>query len=418
VERDQFEEVRTHRSRLGQVTFIGITGSCGKTTTKDLAAGLLSERLRGSANPGSGNCGADLVRHLLQIEPTDDYCIQELGAWGSGTLDAGLELIQPRVGVVLNIRRDHYSAFRGLEHTQAEKAKLIEYLPANGTAILNADDPYVSAMRHRTRARVVTFGSHPDADFRVQHVRSSWPDRLSFELRAESTEHVVRTQLVGDHLVGSAAAAIALAHTMGIPIGLAVERIAHLPPTARRMSSSLTESGIAFVRDDFKAASDSLDDVLAFFAAARAARKIAIVGRIADHPGRSRPFYTSFARAALNVVDLLVFVGERPAALWPTVDRLSRDFPDQFARTRTRLVIFPTVREANDFLRSELRAGDLVVLKGSGPSDHLERIVLGYQTTVRCWRAQCGLVIACDACELLPSPADLKDGLPAQIAAL
>ena len=210
----------------------------------------------------------------------------------------------------------------------------------------------------------------------------------------------------------TAAAAIVLAHAPGLPIDPAVERIAQLPPTARRMSETVTQSGITFIRDDFKATSDSLDDILRFLATARAARKIAVVGRISDHPGRSRPFYTSFARAALSVVDLLVFVGERPAALWSDTGRVARDFAEEFARTRARMEVFPTVRSASDFLRAELRAGDLVVLKGSGPSDHLERIVLEHQSTVRCWRAQCGLVLACDSCGLLACSADLNDALP------
>jgi UDP-N-acetylmuramoyl-tripeptide--D-alanyl-D-alanine ligase len=400
------------------VTFIGVTGSCGKTTTKDLAAGMLRPSLRGSANPGSGNCGVELVQHLLRVELTDDYCIQELGAWGRGTLDLGLELVQPRIGVVLNIRHDHYSAFRALEETQAEKGKMVACLPADGTAILNADDPAVRAMRDRTRARVVTFGCSPTADFRAERVRGSWPDRVAFELSAGAHRYAVRTQLLGEHLVGSALAAIAIAHTMGVPIDVAVERLAQLPPTERRMSSVTTQSGIAFIRDDFKAPSDSLDEILRFLAAARATRKIVVVGRISDHPGRSRSFYTSFAQRALKAVDLLVFVGERPEELWGGARRLTSDFLAEFGPHRARMKIFATVRAASEFLRDELRAGDLVLLKGSGPSDHLERIVLEQQMTVRCWRAHCGLVLACDSCDLLTSPAALNDRLPTQTAAL
>lgn len=409
---------RDHRARLAGVTFIGITGSCGKTTTKDLAAGLLAGTLRGSANPGSGNCGADLVRHVLGVHSDDDYCLQELGAWGPGTLDAGLDLIQPRVGVVLNIRRDHYSAFHGLEHTQAEKQKLIERLPADGTAILNADDPHVRAMRAHTRASVVTFGAHPTADFRVSHVRASWPDTLAFELAAWGAGYEVRTRLFGEHLAGSAAAALAIAHTMGVPLDVAVDRLATLPPTERRMSALTTADGVSFVRDDFKATSDSLDELLTFLARARAVRKIVIVGQISDHPGRSRPFYTAFARAAAPLVDRLVFVGDRAAALWDGPRRSTLDAALTPGEGSGRIAIFNTVRDATQHLRGEWRAGDLVVLKGSGPSDHLERILLDGRAPVQCWRAHCGRVVACESCEWLSSPADLDAPVPARIAAL
>lgn len=403
---------RAHRARLDTVRFVAITGSCGKTTTKDLATGLASPSLRGTGNPGSGNCGADVVRHVLQVEPADAFCIQELGAWGPGTLDAGLELIRPHIGVVLNVRRDHYSGFRGLDGTQAEKAKVVACLPENGTAILNADDPYVAAMRSCTRARVITFGLGDAAQFRAENVHGTWPDRLSFTLRFEHTRRLVRTQLLGEHLAGSALAALAIAHVLGVPLDTAIDRLASLPPTPRRMSPSCTPGGIAVVRDDFKAASDSLGEVLRFVATARARRKVLVVGHVSDYPGRSRPVYEAFATSAVEAVDLLVFVGDRPEALWGGARRGADGFLDGLAGARARLALFATVRDASRFLQDELRPGDLLVLKGSGATDHLERIVLSHETPVGCWRTHCGLVTACDACPQLGEPAASGDALP------
>ena len=403
---------RAHRSELSRVTFVGITGSCGKTTTKDLATGLVAGVRTGTGSPGSENCGSALVQNVLGVRPEHDFFIQELGAWGPGTLDAGLEILRPDVGVVLNVRRDHHSQFHDLAHTQAEKAKVITWLPPTGTAILNADDPRVWAMRDRTRARVLGFGAHPCAELRVEEVRSRWPERLAFDLWAGGVRRRVQTQLLGAHLAGSAVAAIAIAHVLGMAIDDAIERIATLPPTLRRMSSVATGSGITVIRDDFKAASDSLDETLRFLEEARAERKVAVIGRISDHPGRSRAVYTTFAQAAAAVVDLLVFVGERPESLWGGARRASPDFLAELSGGRARVELFPTVREASRFLRGELRGGDLVMLKGSGPSDHLERIFLEHQTVVQCWRASCGLVLACDACERLGVAAEPLDPLP------
>ena len=101
-------------------------------------------------------------------------------------------LIRPDVGVVLNVRRDHYSSFAGLTRTQAEKSKVVACLPAHGTAILNADDALVLDMRHRTRAAVVTFGRHHDADFSARDISANWPDRLRFTLLANGQRHDVR----------------------------------------------------------------------------------------------------------------------------------------------------------------------------------------------------------------------------------
>lgn len=409
-------DVRTARERraaLNGIPFVGITGSCGKTTTKDLAAGLLAPNLTGFVNPGSGNCGADLIRNLMRAESHHRFFLQELGAWGPGTLDAGLDLVRPDVGVVLNVRRDHYSQFHGLDHTQAEKAKLVECLPPTGTAILNADDDRVWAMRARTRARVLSFGAHARADLRFGAVRSAWPDRLSFDLWFHGARHRVRTQLIGEHLVGSGVAAIAIAHALGVSIDAAVERIACLPPTERRMSCVTTESGITVVRDDFKAPSDSLAEMTRFLDQARAERKVAVIGGISDYPGRSRPIYTRLAQKASSIVDLLVFVGERPENLWGGARRDTPDFLAELSGGKARVRLFATVQDASRFLRSELRSGDLVVLKGSGPSDHLERILLDHQTAVRCWRADCRLVLACDHCERLSQPAEVNEPRPA-----
>jgi UDP-N-acetylmuramoyl-tripeptide--D-alanyl-D-alanine ligase len=415
VDAGDVERAHAHRRQLDGVAFVAITGSCGKTTTKDLAAALLSSRLPGTSNPGSGNCGADVVRHVLTTERSHRYCIQELGAWGPGTLDAGLRLIQPRVGVVLNVRRDHYSGFRGLEHTCAEKAKVVACLPQDGLAILNADDAYVAGMRERTRARVLTFGRHHEADFHIENVCSAWPERLFFDLWFRGERHRVRTQLLGEHLAGSAVAAIALAWEFGISVEESAARIAEAPPTARRMSSHVIGSGIDVVRDDFKATSDSLGELLQFLESARAERKIVVIGQISDYPGRSRGVYTTFAHAAAKLAHLVVFVGERPEGLWGGSRRASGDFLAEFSELSSRIRVFETVRDASQFLRHELRQGDLVVLKGSGPSDHLERVVLQHHTSVQCWRAHCGLVVACDSCRLLTVAAEPGEPLQEEL---
>ena len=269
-------------------------------------------------------------------------------------------------------------------------------------------------MRAVTRARVLTFGTHREADLRASEVRSAWPDRLRFTLHANGTRIPVQTRLLGEHLVGSALAALGIAHALGIPLQGGDRAACRAAPVARRMSAHVTGAGVEVVRDDFKAASDSLDELLRFLAAARASRKILVVGRISDHPGRSRSVYTAFGRAAAAVADLLVFVGERPDALWGGDDRRrAAQLRDEFPGARARVAVFATVRDASRFLGGELRRGDLLVLKGSGASDHLERIVLERDASVQCWRAHCGLVVACDACAQLDRRAEPHDALPA-----
>jgi UDP-N-acetylmuramoyl-tripeptide--D-alanyl-D-alanine ligase len=388
--------LQAHRAACAAVTFVAITGSCGKSTTKHLAEALLADRLSGVASPGSENCGAPLVDNVLRTSPTHDYCLQEMGAWGPGTLDRGLELVRPAIGVVLNVRRDHFGAFGGLDATAAEKVKVVAGLPPSGTAILNADDPRVAAMRAATSARVLAFGRSRPADLRACDVTARWPDRLTFELAYEGTRRAVRTRLVGEAGLGSALAALAIALAMGVALDEAVARLAEVEPLPRRMSVVELPDGVTFVRDDFKASSDSIPEAFAFMSSARAARKIAVLGRISDHPGRSRPAYEACARAAIDVVDELMFAGERPHSLW-----CSGPTPWDGGSHRAKVSVLPTVQDAARDLGARLRAGDLVLLKASGRADHVERILHARTGEVACWQANCGRVTACEECELL-----------------
>lgn len=393
-------ETMRHRDQLTDVLFIAVTGSSGKSTATHLAATLLRTALRGAASPGSANCGRPLAANILGVSPSDDFYIQELGAWGPGTLDAGLRLVQPRIGVVLNIRRDHLSAYHGLDETQAEKAKVVASLPAEGTAVLNLDDARVGAMRAMTAAHVVTFGRRAGADFRADEVSARWPDRLRFRLTHGGTSHRVQTRLIGEQCLGSVLGAIAVATVAGVAMEVIVQQLTAIEPLPRRLSAVTVPGDVTFIRDDFKAPSDSLTDALEFMAAARAERKVGVVGRISDCPGRSRPTYTAFALAAMDVFDELLFVGERADSLW----RSGAKPWDAPAGTRARVTVLPTVTAAAQMLERTLRAGDLVLLKGSGPADHLERVLLQRTVGVRCWLPDCRRVTACDECPFLHRP--------------
>lgn len=390
---------------MDAVAIIGVTGSCGKTTTKDLIAHALSSRLHGAKSTGSSNCGPDVAADILRIAPTDDFYVQELGAWGPGTLDAGLDLLRPGIGVVTNFRNDHYSAFRGPRGAQAEKGKLIRALPPDGTAVLNWDDPLVRELVGDTRARVVSVGRHRQAAVRADDVASRWPQTLSFRVRCSSMERHVRTRLLGTHLLGSVLCAIGVGIAMGLTLTECVDALETAAPTPRRMSVALHPDGVTFVRDDFKAPADGVPDALRFLRDADVGRRIAVLGRISDYPGRSRAAYSDTARQALAAADLVIFVGDRAADLWgecgpddPVPDGVRAPSSNG---SRARMAVFRTVERAARFIRADLRSGDLVLLKASGTSDHLERIALDRFFPVSCWLEHCGRVVCCDDCDLV-----------------
>lgn len=438
-EADLRHRAARHRLALRDVVAVAVTGSCGKTTTTDLIAAVLSSRFHGSRSDGTWNCGLGVAGSLLAAGPGDDFFVQELGAWGPGTLDDGIELVRPDVTVVTNLRNDHYSSFRGPRGAQAEKGKLVAALGPGGTAVLNGDDPLVRELAGRTPARVLCFGRSSHADLRAWDVSARWPERLTFSAGFGGQTRRVQTRLPGEHLLGSALAALAVGSVFGLTLDEAASALEQAEPSPRRMSPVTLPDGVTFVRDDLKAPADSIPEVLAFMAEAEAGRKIGVLGRISDFPGRSRRCYTRIAWEAMAVLDLVVFVGRRAAELWgecrstaaadqqalrerlscapaATDHRAPRDpvslappaaVPDPRgpARAPGRMLVFERVREASDFLAGFLRRDDLVLLKGSGQADHLERVLLSRRHAVNCWLPSCGKKEPCDACSLLKVPA-------------
>jgi UDP-N-acetylmuramoyl-tripeptide--D-alanyl-D-alanine ligase len=413
------DEASLHRQTF-RGCVIGVTGSCGKTTTKDLITTILSSRYRGSASKGSLNCGGDLVRSVLAVHSNDEFVVQELGAWGPGTLDAGIELLRPNIAVVTNFRNDHFSAFHGPHGARAEKSKLVLSLPPEGTAVLNWDDPLVRDLASHTSAATLSFGRSPQAQLHASNVAARWPEPLSFQVTYRGHSVWVRTRLLAEHLLGSALAALAVGLLFDITLDEAAAALESASPTFRRMSPTPPIDGVTFIRDDYKAPVDSFPEVLAFMKNAVATRRLAVIGRIADFPGRSRRVYTQIAREALRVLDAVIFVGDRAAALWGVHDStaevdqcqlrrlLSPADDDGLAAPRQLgtgrvgdMLVFKTVREADLFLHTYLTRGDLVLLKGSGPADHLERLLLNRGGGVACWEASCGMVHCCDECGLL-----------------
>src|SRR5262245_4134019 len=166
-----------HRKRMHHVTFIGVTGSCGKTTTAQLIGAVLSSS--GQCRIGAGNNAHDaVIKTVKSVNASSKFCVQEVSGSRPGRIARHFRVLQPNIGIVTTIGSDHYTNYRSLQATAREKGRLVELLPRNGIAILNADDPSVLALASRTPAQVLTFGRSPDADLRATEISSVWPDRL------------------------------------------------------------------------------------------------------------------------------------------------------------------------------------------------------------------------------------------------
>ena len=382
-----------HRRRLGNTVFVGVTGSAGKTTAKDLIASILERHLsKGRKNPGSLNWPEDMVRVVLGTRRSDAYCVTEISAHGPGMMDLPLALVRPTVGVVTNIGSDHFSAFKSRDAIADEKSKLIRSLPRDGVAILSADDSRVLAMRSLFQGRTVTFGLAGEAMLRGDAIQSVWPDRLSLTATWNGESVRVQTQLCGTHWAPTVLAALATGVALGVPLTVAAEAVASVEPFEGRMAP-LVMDGITFIRDDWKAPLSTIKPAFDFMRQAIANRKVVVIGTISDYQGDSTRRYVEIAQLALAFSDCVVFVGPRASASL----RAKRDPKDE-------LQAFPSLRDASTYLSGYLRAGDLVLLKGSHKADHMHRLIVALTTDVQCWRSDCGRLQSCDTCDLLHVP--------------
>jgi aminoacyl-tRNA hydrolase len=393
---------------MRHTTFIGMTGSTGKTTVKDLVACILERHFKkGCKSIGNRNLAWEVARLVLRTRRSDAFCVTELAVTAPGSFDNVLPLVCPDVGVVTNIGDDHLFAFGNRDAIAREKGKLIRSLPRDGIAILNADDPRVLAMSPHCAGRVVTYGLGEGAHLRGEVIRSVWPDHLALRVTWQGESHTVQTQFCGTFWATAILAALATAVALGVPLALAAAAIADVEPFEARMAP-MDVNGVTFLRDDWKAPYWTLAPVFEFIRQARAKRKFIVIGTLSDYWGDSTARYAEAGRLALAAADGVIFVGSRAASGL----RARRNGKDA-------LWAFPSLLEASKFLADHLKPGDLVLLKGSNKADHMQRLILAQTTGVGCWRSDCGRNNFCIPCELLhvPSgPADAEMGAAASMA--
>ncbi|MEV4436375.1 UDP-N-acetylmuramoyl-tripeptide--D-alanyl-D-alanine ligase [Streptomyces sp. NPDC049555] len=362
--------------RLG-TTVVGLTGSAGKTSTKDLVAQLLQHAGPTVWTPGSLNNEIGLPLTALSADEETRHLVLEMGARGIGHIRYLAELTPPRIGVVLNVGTAHVGEFGGREQIAQAKGELVEALPAaeaGGVAVLNADDPLVRAMSSRTKARIVLFGEAPDAAVRAEDVRLDERGRPAFTLHTPTGCGEVTMQLYGEHHVSNALAAAAVAHELG----MSAEEIASVLGGAGQLSRwrmEVTEraDGVTIVNDAYNANPESMRAALRALAAmgeaarARGGRTWAVLGRMAELGGESLAEHDAVGRLAVRLnVSKLVAVGGREAA-WLQMGAYNEGSWGEES------VHVSDAQAAVDLLRSELRPGDVVLVKASR-SVGLERV--------------------------------------------
>lgn len=378
---------RVHRRYLHGVPFVGITGSCAKTTTKTLLAGILSERYRVAYNPGSKNRTEALAKTILRTKKKG-LCVQELGASGIGSLDAMVKLFKPTVAVITNIMRDHFSAYRSLEAIATEKSKLVAALSESQTAVLNADDPLVLKMGDNTKGKKLTYGFSERADLRAVGFNSPWPGHLNGNVIWQGRRYPVETRLLGEHWTPAVLAAMGAALSLGVTMAEIVTRLSCIEPPEGRYSTESLPNGAIMICDDFKSPMHSIQPALTFLQTAQATRKIIVIGHISDYSNSSSYGYKRVASQAIAVCDKVLFVNRFASTRLATLSQ----------RHRQRVHCFDHLEAVKDFLVDYLHPGDLALLKGIRKMDHFERLVMAFNDGVACWESKCGNQGPCWQC--------------------
>ncbi|HEY3736525.1 MAG TPA: UDP-N-acetylmuramoyl-tripeptide--D-alanyl-D-alanine ligase [Jatrophihabitans sp.] len=379
-------------------TIIGVTGSSGKTSTKDLVAHVLSTAGRTVAPAGSLNNELGFPSTVLRADEQTDFLVLELGARGVGHISHLTAIARPSIGVVLNVGSAHLGEFGSRDAIARAKGELVEALPQGGVAVLNADDRLVCAMEGRTSARVVTFGESRAADVRAENVALDDYGRARFTLAAGAETAPVTLHLVGEHHVSNALAAAAV----GLECGLGLTQIAAALSSATaesrwRMEVTERVDGVTVINDAYNANPESMRAALKTLATVQRARRAAVDGTVqrarrADDDaglarggrGGARSFavlgpmaelgdttpieHMDLGRFAVRLdISRVIAVGEaaRPIQHGATLEG-SWDGESSWV---------PDVDAAVAMLRAELRPGDVVLVKASRAAS-LERVAL------------------------------------------
>jgi UDP-N-acetylmuramoyl-tripeptide--D-alanyl-D-alanine ligase len=350
--------------RLPEVTVVGITGSSGKTSTKDLLAQLLAELGPTVAPPGSFNNELGHPYTVLRSTVDTRYLVLEKSSRGIGHIAWLTRIARPRIGVVLNVGSAHLGEFGSRENIARAKGELVEALPADGVAVLNADDPLVLAMASRTQSRVVTVGESPDADVRAVDVHLDPLGTASYRLVTAAGSTLITLAVHGAHQVGNSLAAAAVALELGMPLPEVAAGLGRAKALSRwRMEVTERADGVLVVNDAYNANPESMAAALrALTTMSRGRRSWAVLGAMGELGETADEEHRRIGALTAELgVDRVVVVG-------PEARPLHAAAPDGSVHV-------PDVTAAVALLRAELRPEDVVLVKASRAAG-LERVAL------------------------------------------
>ena len=340
------------RKRWGR-DVIGLTGSAGKTSTKDIIAELLAVRLHAGKTVGNFNNHVGVPLSILRLPADADVAVLEIGMNHAGEIRELCRIAQPRIGVVTNVGYAHIEAFDSIEGVAAAKRELIECLPPDGIAVLNADDARVAAFRSFHQGRVITYGITQPADVRAEDVEFLAEGGVRFRIGA--TEF--KAALLGRHGILNILAGVAVAGLCGIEPSQLTAVVAGLKPGKMR-GERFSDHGILILNDCYNANPDAVQAMIDVLRDTPARRRIVVLGEMLELGRWSECLHREIGRyAARNGVDVVVGIhGDA---------RFIADGAIESGQAAGSVYFFDDAAAAGDLARQVAGEGDAVLFKGS-----------------------------------------------------
>jgi UDP-N-acetylmuramoyl-tripeptide--D-alanyl-D-alanine ligase len=380
------------RTLIRNTRVIAVVGSFGKSTTVRAVLTALSGKIHPDFEL---NAFSSVARAVLRIRPRDRHAVIEAGIDQPGQMAAYAQVIRPDITVVTSIGSEHNRSLLTLEATRTEKSEMVRILPALGLAVLNGDDPNVLWMKGRTCARVITFGFNETNDIRASNVTLDWPNGTRFKLYVGGESREVRIRLIGKYMVYPILAAVAVSLAEGFSLDQVIPALEGMPPTSGRLEPIRLENGVLVLRDETKSPLETIEAALDVLSATTAQRRVVVLGEVEQPPGSKGAIYRRIGERIAKIASCAILVGDHSYSGYTS--GLKRGGMPQ----EKILYAGQNASNAARLLSEELKAGDVVLIKGRG-TQRLDRVVLSLMgRTVRCDISFCKAEVRCEHCPML-----------------
>jgi UDP-N-acetylmuramoyl-tripeptide--D-alanyl-D-alanine ligase len=353
------KQLATYVRKAWGKCLVGITGSNGKTTTKEITSFLLESRYHVFKSMGNFNNEYGLPLCILRLNEDHEFAVMEMGMSHAGEIQQLCQIARPDIGIVTNVRAVHLANFKSIQRIAAAKRELIESLSKDGVGILNNDDPHVRKFGRAFPGTVLTFGVEAPATYRATDIQFEGLQGNSFRLNFRSKAHRMRIPLIGEHNVFNSLPAIAVAHHLGMDFESIAQQLLQLKPVFGRGEILTFENGFTAINDTYNSNPAALQAVIKFLKRVPGfRRKILVAGEMLELGPAAEEYHQECGRAAAEGgIDLIFGVsGLAEQLVLAAGERGSDHCSAQF---------FADSLSAGEALCQEVRPGDLILLKGS-----------------------------------------------------